>query len=50
MFDRHFFGTQLGKAAIFSVAAMMTFTIFVGIMPAPEAQTMLLGAPTLELA
>ncbi|APE26928.1 hypothetical protein [Aurantiacibacter gangjinensis] len=50
MFDQRFFTSKLGHAAMVSVAAMIAFTIFVGMVPAPEAQTMLIGAPVVELA
>lgn len=50
MFDRRFFSSQLGQAALVSVAAMIAFTIIAGMTPGAETQTMLVGLPTVELA
>ena len=50
MFDQAFFSTKLGHAALVSIAAMVAFTIFAGMLPMPDAQAMLVGAPTVELA
>ena len=50
MFDQSFFNSKLGHAALISIAAMVTFTIFAGFMPAPEAQSMVIGSAVVELA
>ncbi|WP_158586774.1 hypothetical protein [Aurantiacibacter zhengii] len=50
MFDRRFFSSQLGQAALVSVAAMIAFTVFAGIQPMAESQAMIVGLPTVELA
>jgi hypothetical protein len=51
MFDRHFFTSKLGVAALVSIAAMVTFNIYVvtqqiGMTPSPIAAV----EPFLELA
>ncbi|WAT18979.1 hypothetical protein OZN62_05265 [Aurantiacibacter sp. MUD11] len=50
MFDQRFFSSKLGHAALVSIAAMVAFTIFAGVLPAAEAQSMLIGSPMVELA
>tara|TARA_B100001057_G_C22312597_1_gene742608 strand:+ start:435 stop:587 length:153 start_codon:yes stop_codon:yes gene_type:complete len=50
MFDRRFFSSQLGQAALVSIAAMITFAVFAGMQPAADTTAMLIGLPTVELA
>ena len=50
MFDRSFFQSQLGQAAMVSIAAMIAFTIFAGLEPVADMPAMLVGLPTVELA
>ncbi|MWV27506.1 hypothetical protein [Aurantiacibacter rhizosphaerae] len=50
MFDRSFFSSQVGQAAMVSIAAMIAFTIFAGMEPVADAPAMLVGLPTVELA
>jgi hypothetical protein len=50
MFNRRFFNSQLGQAALVSVAAMITFAIFAGMQPVVDTPAMLVGLPTVELA
>ncbi|MEL1249603.1 hypothetical protein [Aurantiacibacter gilvus] len=50
MFNQRFFDSQLGHAALVSIAAMVAFTIFAGMLPTADAQSMLVGAPLVELA
>ena len=51
MFDRSFFASQLGQAALVSIAAMIAFTVIAGMLPAgPDAHTVLVGSPLVELA
>ncbi|WP_162925096.1 hypothetical protein [Aurantiacibacter odishensis] len=50
MFDRRFFSSQLGQAALVSIAAMVAFTIFAGMLPTAGSETMLVGTPLVELA
>ena len=51
MFNRSFFASQLGQAALVSIAAMIAFTVFAGMMPAgPEAHSLLVGTHAVELA
>lgn len=50
MFDRSFFNSQLGQAALVSIAAMIAFTIFAGMEPVADTPAMLVGLPTVELA
>ncbi|WP_338240969.1 hypothetical protein [Aurantiacibacter hainanensis] len=50
MFDRRFFNSQLGQAALVSIAAMIAFTVFAGMEPMADVPTLLVGAPTVELA
>jgi|GEM_PF-805236 len=50
MFDRRFFNSQLGQAALVSIAAMITFTVFAGMQPIADTPAMVVGLPTVELA
>ncbi|MFB0613667.1 hypothetical protein [Aurantiacibacter poecillastricola] len=50
MFDRNFFSSQLGQAALVSIAAMLAFTIFAGMEPVANAPAMVVGMPLVELA
>lgn len=50
MFNRRFFSSQLGQAAMVSVAAMIAFTVIAGVQPMAETQALLTGAPLVELA
>ena len=50
MFDRSFFNSQLGQAAMVSIAAMIAFTVFAGMEPVADTPAMLVGLPTVELA
>ncbi len=50
MFNRRFLNSQLGQAALVSIAAMITFTVFSGMQPAVDTPAMLVGLPTVELA
>ena len=50
MFDRRFFSSQLGQAAMVSIAAMIAFTVFAGIQPMADNPAMLVGLSTVELA
>ena len=51
MYDKRFFASELGQAAIVSIAAMVTFVVIAGIMPAPAAaDTIVFGTAMVELA
>lgn len=50
MFDRSFFSSQLGQAALVSIAAMIAFTVFADMEPVADTPALLVGAPTVELA
>lgn len=50
MFDRSFFSSQLGQAALVSVAAMIAFTFFAGMEPVAQEPALLVSLPTVELA
>ncbi len=50
MFNRSFFSSQVGQAAMVSIAAMIAFTFFAGMEPLAQTPTVLVGLPTVELA
>ncbi|MCB2067641.1 MAG: hypothetical protein KDE15_13495 [Erythrobacter sp.] len=50
MFDHSFFASKLGHAALVSVAAMVAFTVFAGMLPTPDTYSVVVGAPFVELA
>jgi len=51
MFDREFFTSKLGVAALVSVAAMVTFNVLaLTHQLAPAGETVLATAPMVELA
>lgn len=50
MFDQGFFASKVGHAALVSVAAMVAFTVFAGMLPTPDAHSVLVATPFVELA
>lgn len=50
MFNRRFLNSQLGQAAMVSIAAMIAFAVFSAMQPSVDASAMLAGLPTIELA
>jgi hypothetical protein len=51
MFDREFFASKLGTAALVSVAAMVTFNVFALTNQLSAAsETVVVATPTVELA
>jgi len=50
MNDRRFFASQLGQAAVVSIAAMITFTILATMHGASAADVMAVGLPGTSLA
>jgi hypothetical protein len=51
MFDREFFASKLGLAALMSVAAMVTFNVFaLTHQLGKTAETVVVAGPVLELA
>ena len=51
MYDREFFTSKLGIAALMSIAAMVTFNVFALTQQlGGTSQRMVVGAPVVELA
>ena len=51
MFNRSFFASQVGQAAMVSIAAMIAFTVFAGMMPmGAEPHGALVSIQVVELA
>ncbi len=50
MYNRRFFGSKLGQAALVSIAAMMTFTILSTVHAAPVGDIKFAGMAGTDLA